>query len=82
MAEYRTETCRSCPAQVIWAATTAGKVMPVDAEPHPAGTVALVDRPGRNPLAQVIPAADRAGRQDLRRSHFATCPAAGRWRRR
>ena len=37
--------------------------------------------PGR-PFARVVDAKHAFGRKDLHTSHFATCPHAGRWRRR
>jgi hypothetical protein len=79
---WPTEACRSCAAPVIWAVTEAGRPMPVDAEPAPDGTVRLEDRGGPQPLARVVPAAKRFGVTGLRKSHFATCPEAGAWRRR
>lgn len=58
--------------------------MPVDLEPDPAGTVHVwVESKGRVLRGHVFGRAkDRAGRQDLHRSHFATCPGAGQFRQR
>lgn len=86
---WPTEPCRSCHAPVIWAVTEKAKSMPVDAEPSEAGTLALERRDrigglpgGAPPLARVVRPDLRFGRTDLRTSHFATCPQAGRWRKR
>lgn len=35
--------CRRCGAEIRWLRTTAGKAMPVDVEPNPAGNVYLLD---------------------------------------
>lgn len=82
MSDYKTETCRSCPAVIVWAVTERGKAMPVDAVPCAAGNVALVAREGRAPLAKVLGVAARFGRTDLHTSHFVTCPNASQHRRR
>ncbi|WFE41931.1 hypothetical protein [Micromonospora sp. WMMD998] len=78
---YPTERCKSCPAQVIWATTERGKPMPVDAAPTSDGTV-LLEQVGSRLVARVLPAHRAFGRKDLRRSHFASCPDAAKWRRR
>lgn len=57
--------------------------MPVDFTPTDDGTVLLTERPGRSPLAEVVAAGQDgllAGEQ-LRRSHFSTCPQADQHRR-
>ncbi|MFI6819751.1 hypothetical protein ACIBJE_02215 [Micromonospora sp. NPDC050187] len=77
MADYPTETCRSCPAQIIWAVTERGKPMPVDAEPTPDGNVLLEQLP-TGLRARVLPAHRAFGRK----SHFASCKDAAKWRRR
>jgi len=80
---WRAVPCRSCEAWVIWAATAEGKRMPVDARPAAGGTVQLQTRPGsKTPAATVLDEAAAAGRVDLRKAHFATCPDADVWRRR
>lgn len=72
MASHKTTTCRSCGAEIIWAWTSAGRRMPVDAKPE----IRIVLRPGDPPSA-----GPRAGTIATHTSHFATCPDAGRWRR-
>lgn len=84
MADFRVEGCKSCGASVIWAVTPAAKPMPVDAEPVKDGNVQLEHRgDDMTPLARVLPVAKQFGKAgQLRKSHFATCPQAGKWRRR
>lgn len=81
--------CKSCGAEIIWAATSQGKAMPVDAEPNPDGNVLVTKRSGMVPLATVM-GRDKAGdmaellADDLssaHTSHFATCPHAAAHRR-
>lgn len=71
--------CRSCGRPIIWAATEKGKAMPVNpeaAEPPFTGNIFLSHLNGKL-TAKVVP--PQAG---LRTSHFATCPAAPKWRKR
>ena len=72
--------CRSCGAEVRWAHTTFGKLMPLDAEPDPNGNVELVGK-GQQQLAIVHaqPTMDGGLRY---MPHHATCPDAEQWRRR
>lgn len=80
-------SCRSCNDPVIWTRTTRDKVMPVDPDPHPAGTLDLlvVDRGVSAPKfvrCLVVPdAPSGTERDDLHRSHFVTCPNADDHRR-
>jgi len=78
---YRTTTCGSCPAPIIWARTPAGKRMPVDAEPTPDGNVTLVPplESYDSPLAVVSSERDPSSTRYT--SHFATCPNADSHRR-
>lgn len=79
--EYRVGACRSCAAPVIWAHTASRKRIPVDAAPSAAGVIALSRHQGGGRLlADVIPAADRDGRVDLRTAHHHTCPDGAAWR--
>lgn len=75
-----TTTCRACGKRIFFAKTPAGKAIPLNAEPDPAGNVAL-----RDGLAVVLGgealAAARATGEELRTSHFADCPAAARFRK-
>jgi hypothetical protein len=77
-------TCRSCEAPIVWGKTRAGRAMPLDAEPDPAGNVVLL----ANGTAVVLTADEAAERrltfpEEVRRMpHHATCPQADEWRRR
>lgn len=84
---YSQATCRDsdCGARIIWAITSKGKRMPVDADPAPDGTVLLAGDDPDAPVATVVsPAAPPSGGWPgpLRHSHFTTCPGADRWRSR
>ncbi|SCL32110.1 hypothetical protein GA0070616_4389 [Micromonospora nigra] len=79
---YPTEQCRSCPAQIIWTVTDRGRDMPVDAEPDPAGNVALSVNDKGQIVASVVKPHLAFGRKDLRLSHFVRCKDAAKWRRR
>jgi hypothetical protein len=71
------EPCKSCGASIFYAPTTKGKLMPLDVKPDPKGLVWLfggVARVGDQPAAM--------GVTEKFTSHFATCPQAGKWRRR
>ena len=83
MSDFERAFCRSCTAPIIWASTVKGKVMPVDFDPHPNGNILLHPRDGRGPVAEVVPVGQDgllAGEQ-LRHSHFTTCPQADEHRR-
>ena len=76
--------CRSCGASVIWCTTVKNKPMPVDAEPVADGNLVLSDDFGRSDVPAAFPALpmDKAAGDTLYKSHFATCPDAGKWRNR
>lgn len=76
--------CRSCTAEVFWARTASGKLIPIDAEPVDGGNVHVVTR-----RADGTPATIRVATQDelgihpdksTYVSHFATCPSANEHR--
>ena len=69
--------CRSCDAEIVWAITSAGRRMPVDAAVDDGGNLVLVPD-GDDPLVLVVGADDTRPRH---RPHFATCPDADDWRR-
>lgn len=81
-------TCRSCGAPVVWAVTTTGKRMPVDADPVDGGNVLLSPAvsSGQAPTATVVGKAVQPNLfgDDSPRyvSHFSTCPNAARHRQR
>lgn len=77
------QRCRSCTAEIIWGSVVpGGRVMPIDAEPAPGGTVQVVSGPGQAVRLKVLgrTTAAAAG-PPLYTSHFATCPQAAAWRR-
>lgn len=90
-AVVNTTRCRDaeCGAEVFFAAvqrrdgSIAPKPMPVDAAPAPMGGLELLELSGCGPTVRVLPDAERAEASDRRyESHFATCPAAARFRAR
>lgn len=81
--------CNSCSAAIIWARTIHGRAMPIDAYPSYAGNIMLELRQGfvRATVLTAEAAAaafstDPNDEQQLRTSHFVTCPDADGWRRR
>lgn len=68
-------TCRSCGAAVIWTHTPKGSLMPLDADPDPAGLIFVSD----DCVAYVASGPDLFGGPRYV-SHFATCPDSERWR--
>ncbi len=82
-------SCRSCGADIIWAVTSTGSRMPVDAQPVDGGNVLLTERgapvSGNPPLATVVgkQAQPNLFGDDGPRyvSHFSTCPNADSHRR-
>ncbi len=76
----KTSSCKGCTASIIWATTVNGKVMPLDAKPDPTGHFTL--SPDKSAKLWALPAAPSDAPDRLRyTSHFATCPAAGRFRK-
>lgn len=77
--------CRSCQAPIIWATTSNGKSMPVDAVPVDEGNVEL-HWPGapQLPIRATVHAQRPLGLTNvpLHLSHFATCPNAAEHRNR
>lgn len=73
---WSTSKCKRCPAQVVWADTTAGGRMPVDAEPSPDGTVVLSQQtsPLDPPLATVIRPGEAVPPTSRHTNHMQTCP--------
>jgi hypothetical protein len=74
--QYPTTSCRDCGARIIWARTSKGKNMPVNALPSSNGNVRLT-REDRV-LAEVLPEPGLG----LHVSHFVTCPSADKRRQR
>jgi hypothetical protein len=71
--------CKSCGAPIRWIRMTSNKMMPIDAQPSPAGTVEIVDGYGyvvKTKEPSLLPGEERYT------SHFATCPNAAQHRQR
>lgn len=81
MSGYPTQPCKSCTRPIIWAVTKNGHPMPVDPVAIDGGNLELQRQAGLPPRANIIPPREAGGRQGLRRSHFASCPDAARWRK-
>lgn len=81
----KTSLCRSCGASIIWAVTSTGRKMPLDAQPVPSsvktGRFRLTLGPDDSVLAQFVPAYAEDDAEDLHLSHFATCPQSPGWRK-
>lgn len=73
--------CRSCGKQILFAVTSNGRNMPVDANLDPNGNVELT-AVGDKYHARIIadPKAYKGNRQALHMSHFVTCPFADKHR--
>jgi hypothetical protein len=72
--------CRSCGASILWVALTSGKRMPLDAEPHSDGNVALMPAGAMVLTAELIELGKKIGSKRYQ-SHFATCPNASQHRK-
>lgn len=77
---FRVELCGTCNhSEIVWARTKNGRAIPVDVEPDPLkGNIELVHESGIVRAHILKPSAER---NDLRLSHFATCPRAEEWRK-
>jgi len=78
------DKCKACEGAIVWCETSTGARMPVDAAPSEDGNVILFPTVDHKWVAMVL-SKDEAVRLDVKRerhkSHFATCPAAARFRR-
>lgn len=73
--------CKTCRAEIYWITLeTTGKLIPLDATPHPRGTVALryeedyTGGSGRHTARPVSSRSPALPGETLYLSHFATCP--------
>lgn len=75
--------CGSCARPIVWAATPAGKLIPLDADPVADGNIAAHRDESGNLWARVL-RKDEAPAENERRglSHFTSCPNADQHRRR
>lgn len=78
---YEIEPCPLCDAPIVWALDDRVAWVPVDVEPHPAGTHALRPMWGAPPRA-VKPSAKLAFGAKLRQLHDKTCPKGDTLRKR
>lgn len=70
--------CRSCGAPIRWVTTGAGNLMPLNAEPDPAGNIEVLE----GDWAVVHPAGQTTLDPGERwMPHWAVCPQAKEWRR-
>ena len=76
--------CKSCGAEIIWIKTASGKMMPCNTRKigyrntDSKGDVTLVTPDGKIVTGTIDLSSDTYGYE----SHFATCPAASRFRKR
>lgn len=83
ISDAATTTCRSCRATIVWTMSSAGRKMPVDAEPVDGGNViARGDHDQGLPVVVVTRNGDPPPSGPTYTSHFATCAQADKWRRR
>lgn len=82
-----TSRCESCRAEIVWATTSNGNPMPVNAAPSPqSGNVTLSRERGR--LVATVLGKQQAARMRATRAlplhlaHFVDCPNANQHRRR
>ncbi|MBM0256374.1 hypothetical protein [Micromonospora sp. 4G55] len=76
------DDCRSCKARFVWATHQRTlRPMPVDVAPSADGNLALAVTAAGAVTCRVVKPELAYGRQDLHKSHFATCPDADRHRR-
>lgn len=73
--------CKACKGSVIWGETSAGKLMPVNAEPVADGNLRLMYGPGGGKVLIITGAPPEGSAEPRFMSHFATCPEAARYRR-
>lgn len=74
--------CRSCGAPIRWVTMDTGSRNPIDPEPSDRGNLDIAD-PQRAKIVNRAEAEQRrAAGDELYLSHFASCPHAGRHRRR
>jgi hypothetical protein len=77
------DDCRSCSRPIVWASHERTlNAMPVDVEPTGDGNLALTLTDRGTLTCRVVKPELAYGRTDLHKSHFASCPNAGKHRRR
>ena len=66
--------CRSCGARITWLETAAGKPIPVNEDPDPAGNIVAIGK-----MAHMLKKGEETD-QPRYLSHFVTCPQGNEWR--
>ena len=80
-------TCKSCGAELLWAKTPNGRMMPLDVQPVPDGNIKLLgdgtcEVLTKDDLEHIDEKCDLSGYVPrLHTSHFATCPGASQHRK-
>lgn len=79
--------CKSCGREIAWIRLTTGKLMPVDVAPvyyedRRDGAAVIVTEDGRVSCGHTEAVAVIGSKVRGYMSHFATCPAADKYRRR
>ena len=86
MQHMRADKCRGCGAPIVWVPMTGGKSMPCDVEQvryrARKGAKGKIVTPNGEVLSADIDVAPEEATGIGYVSHFATCPAAGEFRRR
>jgi hypothetical protein len=77
--------CRACPARIRWIVNDNGNRQPLDADPHPDGTIAIdaddMHRGHQLTAVQLAILRARAEPPELFMPHHATCPNRRRFQR-
>jgi hypothetical protein len=75
--------CRRCKRPIFWAFTGRGRRMPLDAEPHPDGTIAAYKSGTGTWMCRTLKHGEEPHGYELRyMTHFATClvlPSSAKW---
>lgn len=71
--------CRSCGADILWCRTEGGHLTPVNAEPDDTGNMVILDGIAKVVKDSLFEPMTEGTRY---KSHFATCPAAAKHRKR
>lgn len=73
--DFRTDHCRKCGAEIIWAVSEWDRTIAVDAKPSKDGNLRLLRRGERQaPRSIVVKPSLAFGATTLRLAHSATCP--------
>lgn len=70
--------CTSCRSLMVWTVTLAGKRIPLDVKPHPAGTVVVTHLDDGTVRGRVLTGEELPAQVEAHRPHDRTCPATAR----